>query len=140
MHRVANGIDPRPVVTESEPKSVSRESTFERDLHARHDRAALSEIFTDLCVRVAADLDRSGYVCRTVGIKLRYADFKSVTRDMTLPFSVSDARGIRRAAGECLKRVALDRRIRLLGVRASGLTPMAEGVTAGSDGQLCLPW
>lgn len=140
MHRVANGIDPRPVVTESEPKSVSRESTFERDLHVRHDRAALSEIFTDLCMRVAADLDRSGYACRTVGIKLRYADFKSVTRDLTLPFSVSDGPGIRRAAGECLKRVALDRRIRLLGVRASGLIPRAEGLTAGTDGQLCLPW
>ncbi|SDH07253.1 DNA polymerase IV [Propionivibrio dicarboxylicus] len=140
MHQVANGIDPRPVVTESEPKSVSRESTFERDLHARHDREALTEIFTGLCVRVAEDLGRMGYGCRTVGIKLRYADFQSVTRDITLPFSVSDGPRIRRAAGECLKRVALDRRIRLLGVRASGLAPMTEGPDAGIGGQLCFPW
>ena len=131
MHRVANGIDERPLVTESEPKSISRESTFERDLHARHDRAALSEIFTGLCTRVADDLERQGVVCRTVGIKLRYADFQSVTRDITLPFSVSDGPRIRRAAGECLKRVALDRRIRLLGVRASGLCPVGAASPVG---------
>lgn len=140
LHRVANGIDERPVETESEPKSISRESTFERDLHARSDRAILSEIFTSLCVRVADDLVRKGVACRTVGIKLRYADFQSVTRDITLPCSVADGPRIRRAAGECLKRVALDRKIRLLGVRASGLCPLGEAPNAGDDRQLPLPW
>lgn len=77
MHRVAHGIDERPIVIESEPKSISRESTFERDLHARQDRGELSGIFTALCMRVADDLKRKGYACRTVGIKLRYADFRS---------------------------------------------------------------
>ncbi len=126
LHRVAHGIDERPVVTESEPKSISRESTFERDLHARQDRAALSEIFTSLCVRVAADLERKGYVSRTIGIKLRYADFHAVTRDITLPSPICDAGEIRKAAGECLKRVPLEQRIRLLGVRAGGLVPRHE--------------
>jgi DNA polymerase-4 len=121
LHKVAHGIDDRPVVTASEPKSISRESTFEKDLHARQDRAELSEIFTGLCLRVADDLKRKGYACRTVGIKLRYADFHSVTRDLTLPVVVSDGRDIRRFAGECLKRVPLSQRIRLLGVRAGGL-------------------
>jgi len=125
LRRVAHGIDDRPVVTESEPKSISRESTFERDLHARQDRAELSEIFTALCVRVAADLERKGYASRTIGIKLRYSDFHCVTRDLTLPVGVSDAQAIRKAAGECLKRVPLEQRIRLLGVRASGLQPLA---------------
>ena len=60
LHRVAHGIDDRPVVTESEPKSISRESTFERDLHAKQDREELSEIFTSLCMRVADDLKRKG--------------------------------------------------------------------------------
>jgi DNA polymerase IV len=123
LHRVAHGIDERPVVIESEPKSISRESTFERDLHARLDRAKLSEIFTSLCLRVADDLKRKGYVSRTIGIKLRYADFHSVTRDVTLPAGVSHGLEIRKAAGECLKRVPLEQRIRLLGVRASGLSP-----------------
>lgn len=120
---VAHGRDDRPVVTRSEPKSISRETTFERDLHARADRATLSEIFTGLCTRVAQDLQRKGMVGRTVGIKLRYADFSTVTRDFTLPAPTKQAAIIRRAAGECLKRVALDRKIRLLGVRVSALSP-----------------
>ena len=125
LHRVAHGIDERPVVTASEPKSISRESTFERDLHARQDKAELSEIFTSLCLRVADDLQRKGYLSRTIGIKLRYADFHSVTRDVTLPVGVSHGPEIRKAAGECLKRVPLEQRIRLLGVRASGLIPVS---------------
>lgn len=139
MHRVAHGVDEREVVVESVPKSVSRESTFERDLHVRHDRAALSEIFTGLCTRVADDLGRKGFACRTIGIKLRYADFQSVTRDVTLPFSVNDGARIRRAAGECLKRVVLDRKIRLLGVRASGLLPVASVMDLSVTGQMTLP-
>ncbi len=108
-------------------------------MHVRHDRAALSEIFTGLCVRVADDLERKGFACRTIGIKLRYADFQSVTRDITLPFSVSDGPRIRRAAGECLKRVALDRRIRLLGVRASGLCPVNAVSNQLIGTQMALP-
>ena len=46
--------------TESEPVSMSRETTFDRDLHAVRDKAELSRIFTDLCVRVAQDLQRKG--------------------------------------------------------------------------------
>ena len=126
LHRVAQGIDERPLVTESVPKSVSRETTFERDLHAREDRGELSEAFTALCLRVADDLRRKGYACHTIGIKLRYADFQTVTRDITLPTPLSDGPAIRRAAGECLKRVPLQQRIRLLGVRAGGLLPLAE--------------
>ena len=78
------GDDDREVVTESEPVSISRETTFDRDLSARRDRAELSEIFTDLCVRLAGDLTRKGYVGRTVGIKLRFDNFKTVTRDRTI--------------------------------------------------------
>lgn len=134
LHQVAHGIDERPVVTESEPKSISRETTFARDLHAKQDRAALSEIFTALCLRLADDLKRKGYASRTIGIKLRYSDFQAVTRDLTLPVGVSDGQEIRKAAGECLKRVPLTQKIRLLGVRASGLMPIAE--MAGDSGRV----
>jgi len=126
LHRVAHGIDDRPVVLESEPKSISRESTFERDLHAKADRASLTEIFTGLCMRVSDDLKRKGYACKTIGIKLRYADFQPVTRDLTLAAPIVEANDIRQAAGECLRRVPLSKRIRLLGVRASGLVPLSE--------------
>ncbi|MFM0239686.1 DNA polymerase IV [Paraburkholderia phytofirmans] len=118
---VAQGIDDRPVVVSSEPKSMSRETTFERDLHPRHDRPALSETFTHLCQRVADDLQRKGYVGRTIGIKLRFDTFDTVTRDITIPVPASDAITIRRAATECLKRIPLARKLRLLGVRVSAL-------------------
>src|SRR5690606_26513099 len=59
---VAHGIDARPVVTHSEPKSLSRETTFERDLHVQRDRAALSEVFLRLCAQLAGDLQRKAYV------------------------------------------------------------------------------
>lgn len=140
MHRAAQGIDERPVVTQSEPVSISRETTFERDLHARHDRPALSEIFTALCLRVAEDLQRKGYASRTIGIKLRYADFQSVTRDLTLPLAINDGTALRKAAGECLKRVPLEQRIRLLGVRAGGLVSSAENALAEPAMQAELPW
>ncbi|WP_039874696.1 DNA polymerase IV [Herbaspirillum frisingense] len=121
LYRVSHGIDDRPVVTESEPVSMSRETTFERDLDAVRDRNELGAIFTRLCEQVAADLDRKGYLCRKVGIKLRFKDFSTVTRDATLTAATADAREIRKAAGNCLKRIVFDQSIRLLGVKASGL-------------------
>ena len=122
LHDAAWGRDDRPVVTESEPVSMSRETTFERDLHAARDRAELGEIFTRLCEQVAADLQRKGYAGRTIGIKLTYTDFSKVTRDLTIDAATADAATIRRAAGQCLKRVDLTRRIRLLGVRVGKLS------------------
>ena len=126
LFEAAHGRDERPVVTFSEPKSISRETTFERDLHAVRDRTELGRIFTELCVQLAGDLTRKGYASRTIGIKLRFDDFKSVTRDLSLPTHTMDAQSIRRAAGECLKRVDLTRRMRLLGVRAGTLVTTAE--------------
>ena len=121
MHEVAWGRDDRPVVTHSEPVSISRETTFERDLHAVRDRAELGAIFTQLCGKLADDLNRKGYKAKTIGIKLRYDDFKIATRDHTGAEPVQDAIAIRQLAGQCLKRVPLDKKLRLLGVRASSL-------------------
>ena len=117
-------LDDRDVVTESEPVSISRETTFERDLSTRRDRDELSAIFTELCESVARDLVRKGYAGRTIGIKLRFDNWKTVTRDRTIDAPTQDAKAIRRAAGECLKRVELTRRIRLLGVRIGSLSPV----------------
>ncbi|MBS0322052.1 MAG: DNA polymerase IV [Proteobacteria bacterium] len=126
MHEAAHGRDARPVVTYSEPRSISRETTFDRDLSARHDRAALAGILDELCAGVAADLTRKGYAARTLGVKLRFDDFRTVTRDHTVPIAVADAAAIRAAAGTCLTRVEFSRRIRLLGVRATGLVPAGD--------------
>ncbi len=122
MHHTAWGRDDRPVVTQSEPVSMSRETTFDRDLHAVRDKAELGVIFTELCTKLAGDLQRKGYVGKTIGIKLRFDDFKSVTRDTTLPHATADAQTIRRTAGLCLKRVDLTQRLRLLGVRVGTLS------------------
>ena len=140
MHEVSWGRDESPITLESEPVSISRETTFDRDLHAVRDKQALGEIFTELCGKLAADLQRKGYVAKTIGIKLRYDDFKIATRDHTAQSHTADALMIRKLAGLCLKRVPLDQRLRLLGVRASALakaggsavfeqnTPLAQSI------------
>jgi DNA polymerase-4 len=146
LHEAAYGRDDRPVVTFSEPKSLSRETTFEQDLHPRHHREALGRIFTRLCERLAADLKAKQYAAKTIGVKLRYDDFKIVTREITLPAHTDDADAIRRNAGLCLKRVPLDRRLRLLGVRAGTLCkvdalPASDDRAAGNAprGETTLP-
>ncbi len=121
LHRVSHGIDDRPVVTHSEPVSMSRETTFERNLHPVRDREKLGSAFTRLCEQVAADLQRKDYVSKKIGIKLRFDDFKTVTRNLTLAIATADAKEIRRSAGHCLKRIELDKSIRLLGVKAGSL-------------------
>ncbi|MGO9444652.1 MAG: DNA polymerase IV [Thiobacillaceae bacterium] len=141
--RVSRGIDNDPLVTCSEPKSISRETTLETDLHPRRDRPTLSVLFTSLCTEVAGDLKRNGYRARTIGIKLRLDDFRTFTRVTTLRAPDDNAEVIRRAAGECLKRVPMTRKIRLLGVRASNLrrgdarAPWTED-TATCQGTLAL--
>jgi len=126
LHEAAQGLDDSPVVTHRECKSVSCETTFERDLHPRTDRAALSRILVDLCERVARDLARKGCKGRTLGIKLRFDDFRTLTRDVTLDAATADPAVILGAARTCLRRVTFDRRIRLLGVRAGSLARPGE--------------
>lgn len=137
LFRASHGLDERPVVTHSEPVSMSRETTFNRNLHARHDREELGQVLTRLCEQVAADLQQKGYAGRTIGIKLRFDDFMTVTRDLTLPKSTSESTELRRAAGKCLLRVDLARTIRLLGVRASALE-RANTFKDPSPGQMTL--
>ncbi len=124
------GRDERPLVTESEPVSISRETTFERDLHAVRDRSELGTILTQLCEQLGADLQRKGYRGKTIGIKLRYDDFRIVTRDQTIELAICEGKVIRQVAGQCLKRVDLTRRLRLLGVRVGSLQAIgADGAT-----------
>lgn len=143
LNDAAHGRDERPLVSHREAKSLSRETTFERDLQVPDDRKALGEIFTRLCEQVAADLARKGYAAKTIGVKLRFDDFSISTRELTLPQHTQDARTIRLWAGRCLKKQPLDRRIRLLGVRTGNLCradslPQAGG-DAGAPPQLDLP-
>ena len=121
LHEVAHGRDERPLTTSREPKSISRETTFERDLHPKHDREELTRILLNLCERLAEDLARKGYLAGNVGLKLRYEDFSTITRDHALEVPVADANALRDAVRTCLKRVPLERKLRLLGIRAGSL-------------------
>jgi DNA polymerase-4 len=142
LHAAAWGRDDRPVEVDSEPVSMSRETTFERDLHPRTDRAELSAMLSRLCEKLATDLQTKTvvqggqrvqrcYEGRTVGIKLRFDDFATVTRDITLPFPTNSADTILKWARDCLKRVpqlrpapggGAARKLRLLGVRVGKLS------------------
>jgi DNA polymerase-4 len=121
LHEAAHGRDDRPLTLSREPKSISRETTFERDLHVKLDREALSQILLDLCERLAQDLARKGYLAQCVGIKLRFEDFTTITRDQTLSLPIADAASLREAARACLKRVTFNQKLRLLGIRAGSL-------------------
>lgn len=130
LNQVAHGLDDRPLVTERDPKSLSRETTFEHDLHPKRHRQELGEAFTALCEKVAQDLDRKSLRGKNIGIKLRFGNFQTVTRALTLKNATSSSTEIRAAAGQCLKRVKMEHSIRLLGVRIgaleSGSAPAGE--------------
>jgi len=126
MHDAAHGRDDRPIVTWRPAQSRSRETTFERDLHPVHDRTAIHEHIAALCRQVAKDLAARSDCGRTIGLKVRFEDFTTVTRDLTLPAAVADAASIEAAVQECLARVKLTRRIRLLGVRVGALEGARE--------------
>lgn len=119
MRAAAQGRHDTPIVTQREPKSRSRETTFQEDVS---DWQQIARTLAALSARVAEDLRARSYVGRTVGIKLRFADFHTVTRDRTLADPTNDARVIRKAVFECLGRIVLDRRVRLLGVRVTELS------------------
>lgn len=81
LHRLAHGIDDRPVVTEEEAKSIGHEVTFPEDTD---DRDFLESVLLDLCIRVARRLRKEGVAGRTVTVKLRDTDFVTITRRRTL--------------------------------------------------------
>jgi len=121
MARQARGIDDRPVVTEHEAKSVSQERTFTHDLA---DAEALKRQLWRLSQGVASRLKRAELAAGTVAIKLRYTDFTTLTRQMTLMVPTDNEREIYRAALVLLKRAwQRGRPVRLLGVAGRHLLP-----------------
>jgi DNA polymerase IV len=118
LYQASHGIDERPLVTHWEPKQRSRERTFQQDTA---DWQTIARRLAELSRGVADDLKEDGYLGRTIGIKIRFADFETHTRDKTLPAPTRDPLVIRKAVFECLGRVRLDRRVRLLGVRVGEL-------------------
>lgn len=129
LKRTALGIDERALELDSEPKSISRERTFTRDLHVSFHRNELTQILIAVCEQLAQDLRKKGYRAHTVGIKLRFDDFSIMTRDLTLDKPIAVAKDILAAARQNLRRTDIrHRKLRLLGVRAAKLIAEADCV------------
>jgi DNA polymerase-4 len=119
LHEFARGIDDRPVETHQERKSLGTENTYAEDL------ADLKEMEEEVCrmaAEVADSLSRRGFAASTVTVKVRYADFTTVTRSRSFTLPVHQAADIAASARDLLRRTeAPNRPVRLLGVTASNL-------------------
>ena len=124
LHDLALGLDDRPVVAYEAPKSVSHEETFDADLDAEEDllREALA-----LSHRVAARLREDGYRARTITLKVRLANFTTLTRSRTIPASTDVGADLYEVAAELYRGLpGARRRVRLLGIAATGLVPAGQ--------------
>jgi DNA polymerase-4 len=123
LFQASRGVDDSPLVTHWEPKSTSRETTFEHDVT---DWQVIARTLVALVKDVVEDIRQRRYKARTVTVKLRYGNFTTHTRARTMPEPADSEDPIRKAAFECLKRFELDsRRVRLIGVRLTGLEKQA---------------
>jgi DNA polymerase-4 len=118
LFEAARGIDDTPLVTLWEPKSMSRETTFQHDVG---NRQTLFKVLAELAGEVASGLKKEGYLAKTVTVKLRYSDFETHTHAKTLTNATSRAEEIKRAAFACFSHFELKKKVRLIGVRVSGL-------------------
>jgi DNA polymerase-4 len=116
--QLANGIDARRVEREREDKSMGGERTFDKDIRGAD---AVRERLLPLCDHVAARLRKHKMRAGGVRIKVKYATFKSLTRQKKLPAAVSDSESLRAVVEELMAKLDLDRPIRLVGLAAYGL-------------------
>ncbi len=124
LYELSWGRDPRPVVPDEPDRSTGAEETFSSDVD---DPVIIQRELLRLAERTAGSLRAGGHVARTVTIKVRFADFKTITRSKTLSQATDVGREIYQQARELFDALGLDRaRIRLVGVRAEGLRPSAH--------------
>jgi len=119
LHDFAHGIDPRPVVTAYERKSLGTEITFDRDLRDLDEICRTLRLQAD---KVARGLRKNGQSAQTVAVKVRYSNFQQATRQRTFATPIKSGREIGSIAGELLRLTEAGRRpVRLVGVSVSGL-------------------
>jgi DNA polymerase-4 len=124
LSALAKGIDPREVNPDDVEKSISAEHTVNDDLTTE---AEVSRQLLGLASEVARRVRERGVVARTIGIKIRYADFSTVTRVRTLPARTDATTTIYDTALDLYRALKLDQpRIRLVGVKCEGLAAAAE--------------
>jgi DNA polymerase-4 len=118
LYLASRGIDDSPVITHWEPKSMSRETTFQTDTD---NWQTIARNLAELTRDVVEEMKQSGYQCRTVTVKVRFDDFKTYTRAKTMPDYTDSLDLIRKAAFEAFGRIELKRKVRLIGARVTGL-------------------
>lgn len=119
LHRLALGLDDRPVEVDREAKSIGHEETYPSDLH---DPAELRSQVVRLADGVAARLRHHGVAARTLTLKLRFAGFVTITRAVTLREPATTGPAIARAVLPLLASIDVGAGVRLLGVSGSNLT------------------
>ena len=123
LYDASRGIDDSPLITHWEPKSISRETTFQEDVK---NWQVIARTLAELAKGVVADMQDSGYQAKTVTIKIRFGDFQTLTRAKTMVGYTDAEEEIRKAAFACLKRIDLNKRVRLIGVRATNLEKVQD--------------
>lgn len=123
LYEASRGIDESPLVTHWEPKSISRETTFQKDVD---NWQMIAKTLVDLTKEVVTSMKEEGYQGRTVTVKIRFNDFKTYTRAKTLSGHIDSEAEIRKAAFDCLRRIQLTKKVRLIGVRVSNLEKVGE--------------
>jgi DNA polymerase-4 len=118
LYEASRGIDESPLVTQWEPKSISRETTYQRDVD---NWQVIAKSLAELTKEVVVNMKEEGYQGRTVTLKIRFNDFKTYTRAKTLNGHTDSEEEIRKAAFDCLGRLELKKKVRLIGVRVSHL-------------------
>ena len=124
IHDLAHGIDPRRVNSNRTEKSHGMERTFAKDIS---DREELRLILYEFCEEVAWDLRHRGLRGRTVTLKVRYWDFKTLTRSKTLEYPLNGGKRLYAVSRDLLKRVPPGP-VRLIGVQVSNLSDVREPV------------
>ncbi len=118
LYEASRGMDESPLITHWEPKSISRETTFQRDVD---NWQVIAKTLVELTKEVVISMKEEGYQGRTITVKVRFSDFKTYTRAKTLAESTVSLDEIRRAAFDCLKRFELKKKVRLIGMRIGNL-------------------
>jgi len=118
IHGYANGIDNRPIEHDTEAKSISEETTFPQDIY---DNETIKAVLMELACGVGYRLRRSNFLSRTITLKLRYSDFRTITRAKTFPDPIDSDNQIYQCASQLFNKHKGLPPWRLIGLQASTL-------------------
>jgi DNA polymerase-4 len=130
LHELAHGRDSRPVQPDQPEKSIGAEMTFDRDVT---DPAMIRRSLLALAGKAAARVRQGRLTARTISIKVRYADFRTISRSRTLPSGTDVTREVFATAWALFESLGRTPPVRLIGVRLTGL---AAGASAGHQPML----